>query len=220
MSGESLCLSRLNGGGRSRGATALWGVGGESRGNSSPARFPDPQGKYREILPNLMLLVEPELSFPSVSEAVATDSLRSRAGKKFRRAGNSWEFEAGSEPRHSSEFILSLACVDGKDRQIYGAPPVRQLADFVSDSDRLTFGALRGAPADRERNRVALRHGGPAPAGDQGCGLAPEGPSTAFDLLAMSEARWRRVIGAHFIPLVRAGVQFGDDIQAKRRSTA
>jgi hypothetical protein len=39
-------------------------------------------------------------------------------------------------------------------------------------------------------------------------------------LLAMAEARWRRINGAHLIPLVRAGVQFVDGIQAERRSAA
>ena len=42
----------------------------------------------------------------------------------------------------------------------------------------------------------------------------------AFELLVMAEARWRRINGAHLIPLVRAGVQFGDSIQAERRVAA
>jgi len=49
---------------------------GESRGNSSlGVGIPVKQGKYRESLPNLMLLAEPKPSFASVSEAVATNSL-------------------------------------------------------------------------------------------------------------------------------------------------
>jgi hypothetical protein len=35
--------------------------------------IPDPQEKYREILPNLTLLPEPELSFPSISEVVGSN---------------------------------------------------------------------------------------------------------------------------------------------------
>lgn len=58
-----LCNHRLNGGGRSRGRTSLRG------------RVPELQGKYREFLPDLMVLEDPELSFPSVSEAVAMASL-------------------------------------------------------------------------------------------------------------------------------------------------
>jgi len=48
---------------------------GESRANSSLEEIPVQQGKYREILQNLMLLAESELSFLSISMAVATDSL-------------------------------------------------------------------------------------------------------------------------------------------------
>jgi hypothetical protein len=33
------------------------------------------QGKYREILENMTLLATPELRFPSISTAVARDSL-------------------------------------------------------------------------------------------------------------------------------------------------
>jgi transposase-like protein len=54
----------------------------------------------------------------------------------------------------------------------------------------------------------------------KGAGSRQKGLLMAFKLLAMAEARWRRINGAHLIPLVRAGVQFGDGIQAKRRSAA
>jgi hypothetical protein len=55
-----------------------------------------------------------------------------------------WEFEAGCEPRRSSRFIQSLAWANGIIRPICGTPPVGQMADFVSDFDRLSFGTLRG----------------------------------------------------------------------------
>ncbi len=42
----------------------------------------------------------------------------------------------------------------------------------------------------------------------------------AFQLLAMAERRWRRVNGAHLIPLVRAGVRFIDGAQAESRKGA
>jgi hypothetical protein len=42
----------------------------------------------------------------------------------------------------------------------------------------------------------------------------------AFKLLTMAERRWRRINGAHLIPLVRAGVGFIDGAQAERRSVA
>ena len=44
-------------------------------------------------------------------------------------------------------------------------------------------GRALAAPANGERDRVALRHGAPAPTGDQGRGLAPEGPAHALDSL-------------------------------------
>jgi hypothetical protein len=47
----------------------------KSRANQSLGRFPDLQEKYREFLPDLMVLADPELSFRSVSEAVAMASL-------------------------------------------------------------------------------------------------------------------------------------------------
>ena len=54
----------------------------------------------------------------------------------------------------------------------------------------------------------------------KGAGSRQKGLLMAFKLLAMAEARWRRINGAHLIPLVRAGVQFGDGIQAERRTAA
>jgi len=54
----------------------------------------------------------------------------------------------------------------------------------------------------------------------KGAGSRQKGMLMAFKLLAMAEARWRRINGAHLIPLVRAGVQFGDGTQAERRSAA
>jgi transposase-like protein len=54
----------------------------------------------------------------------------------------------------------------------------------------------------------------------KGAGSRQKGLLMAFKLLAMAEARWRRINGAHLIPLVRAGVQFGDGIQLERRSAA
>ena len=87
----------LNGGGGSLGRTRL------SR------QFPDLQRKYREVLRNLRGLAEPEASFPSFPAAIPTNFLRSRTGNYFLRAGNQWEFDVDSEPRHKSEFIQPLA---------------------------------------------------------------------------------------------------------------
>jgi hypothetical protein len=39
----------------------------------------------------------------------------------------------------------------------------------------------------------------------------------AFKLLAMAEQRWRRVNGAHLLPLVRASVRFVDGVQVERQ---
>ncbi len=38
----------------------------------------------------------------------------------------------------------------------------------------------------------------------------------AFKLLLMAQERWRRINGAHLIPLVRAGVRFIDGVQTER----
>ncbi len=54
----------------------------------------------------------------------------------------------------------------------------------------------------------------------KGAGSRQKGLLMAFQLLAMAERRWRRVNGAYLIPLVRAGVHFGDGIQLERRSAA
>jgi hypothetical protein len=35
----------------------------------------------------------------------------------------------------------------------------------------------------------------------------------AYKLLAMAQARWRRLDGAHLLPLVRAGITFADGVQ-------
>ena len=54
----------------------------------------------------------------------------------------------------------------------------------------------------------------------KGAGSRQKGLLMAFKLLAMAEQRWRRINGAHLIPLVRAGVQFGDGVHSERRSAA
>ncbi len=49
--------------------------------------------------------------------------------------------------------------------------------------------------------------------GDQsscGTGLRTKGLMMAFKLLSMAEQRWRKLNGAHLLPLVRAGVEFKD----------
>jgi transposase-like protein len=54
----------------------------------------------------------------------------------------------------------------------------------------------------------------------KGAGSRQKGLLMAFQLLAMAERRWRRINAAHLVPLVRAGVEFGDGIQRERRSAA
>jgi len=41
----------------------------------------------------------------------------------------------------------------------------------------------------------------------------------AFKLLEMAEQRWRRLNGAHLLPLVRAGVRFVDGMQIERQES-
>ena len=40
----------------------------------------------------------------------------------------------------------------------------------------------------------------------------------AYKLLDMAQARWRRLDGAHLLPLVRAGILFVDGVQQRGRS--
>ncbi|MEE8164056.1 MAG: hypothetical protein V3T64_00660, partial [Myxococcota bacterium] len=54
----------------------------------------------------------------------------------------------------------------------------------------------------------------------KGAGSRQKGLLMAFRLLAMAEQRWRRINGAHLIPLVRAGVLFSDGVQAEGRDAA
>jgi transposase-like protein len=54
----------------------------------------------------------------------------------------------------------------------------------------------------------------------KGAGSRQKGLLMAFQLLAMAEGRWRRINAAHLVPLVRAGVQFGDGVQPEARSAA
>jgi transposase-like protein len=54
----------------------------------------------------------------------------------------------------------------------------------------------------------------------KGAGSRQKGLLMAFKLLMMAQDRWRRINGAHLIPLVRAGVGFTDGAQAERRSAA
>ena len=41
----------------------------------------------------------------------------------------------------------------------------------------------------------------------------------AFKLLEMAQRRWRRLNGAHLLPLVRAGVPFVDGVMLERGPT-
>lgn len=51
----------------------------------------------------------------------------------------------------------------------------------------------------------------------KGAGSRTKGLTMAFKLLAMAEQRWRRLNGAHLLPLVRAGVRFVDGEQVERQ---
>ncbi len=41
----------------------------------------------------------------------------------------------------------------------------------------------------------------------------------AYKLLAMAQARWRRLNGGHLLPLVRAGIVFVDGIQQEGKAS-
>lgn len=51
----------------------------------------------------------------------------------------------------------------------------------------------------------------------KGAGTRTKGLTMAFKLLTMAEQRWRRLNGAHLLPLVRAGVRFVDGTQVERQ---
>ncbi len=54
----------------------------------------------------------------------------------------------------------------------------------------------------------------------KGAGSRQKGLLMASKLLEMAQKRWRRINGAHVIPLVRAGVRFTDGVPAERRTAA
>ena len=47
----------------------------------------------------------------------------------------------------------------------------------------------------------------------KGAGSRTKGLLMAYKLLDMAQARWRRLDGAHLLPLVRAGIGFADGVQ-------
>jgi putative transposase len=47
----------------------------------------------------------------------------------------------------------------------------------------------------------------------KGAGSRTKGLLMAYKLLAMAQARWRRLDGAHLLPLVRAGLVFVDGVR-------
>jgi transposase-like protein len=54
----------------------------------------------------------------------------------------------------------------------------------------------------------------------KGAGSRQKGLLMGFKLLEMAQKRWRRINGAHVIPLVRAGVRFTDGVEVERRTAA
>ena len=57
----------------------------------------------------------------------------------------------------------------------------------------------------------------------KGAGSRTKGLLMAYKLLDMAQVRWRRLDGAHLLPLVSAGIAFVDGVQrttASRRSSA
>ena len=53
----------------------------------------------------------------------------------------------------------------------------------------------------------------------KGAGSRTKGLLMAFKLLEMAQRRWRRLNGAHLLPLVRAGVRFVDGLPKARGDT-
>jgi putative transposase len=53
----------------------------------------------------------------------------------------------------------------------------------------------------------------------KGAGSRTKGLLMAYKLLEMAQARWRRVDGAHLLPLVRAGIAFVDGVQQEGKAS-
>ena len=51
----------------------------------------------------------------------------------------------------------------------------------------------------------------------KGAGSRVKGLLMAYKLLDMAQARWRRLDGAHLLPLVRAGIAFVDGVQQEQK---
>jgi putative transposase len=52
----------------------------------------------------------------------------------------------------------------------------------------------------------------------KGAGSRTKGFLMAYKLLDMAQARWRRLDGAHILPLVRAGIVFADGVQQEGKA--
>ena len=53
----------------------------------------------------------------------------------------------------------------------------------------------------------------------KGAGSRTKGLLMAYKLLDMAQARWRRLNGAHLLPLVRAGIAFVDGVQQAKNGS-
>ena len=53
----------------------------------------------------------------------------------------------------------------------------------------------------------------------KGAGSRTKGLLMAYKLLDMAQARWRRLDGAHLLPLVRGGIVFADGVQQEGKAS-
>jgi len=53
----------------------------------------------------------------------------------------------------------------------------------------------------------------------KGAGSRTKGLLMAYKLLDMAQARWRRLDGAHMLPLVGAGMEFVDGVQQEGKAS-
>jgi putative transposase len=53
----------------------------------------------------------------------------------------------------------------------------------------------------------------------KGAGSRTKGLLMAYKLLDMAQARWRRLDGAHLLPLVHAGIGFVDGVQHEGKAS-
>jgi len=110
----SLLAKSLPGRTQWRSACGAYGGRGSLQRTRLCGRFPDEQGKYREILADLVRLTERGPEFSTSFEDLAVNSLRSETGNRSTRTGKheAGARRAGSSAAFPDGFMRSSVCRD------------------------------------------------------------------------------------------------------------